>query len=227
VGVIEETDSDDAKAFKKTFDALSLVKCPVRHEDDYHIFRTGPCKGVCFVTDDSRFFIHGRMAVKGNGGGTYPDHYLEMIDYVFGPEPNTIEACARTVKVDNIRTAFTVDTNPDFEPSWVGDAQTLNGIDLNRFNRYRTDPPYNEDTAKKMYGTELPNFKRLEEAAARVCKVGSLIFLLLGPTNYQQVPPGVIRVGLIYISVIPNNETRALNIYYKFAEADPGQATLF
>jgi hypothetical protein len=70
-----------------------------------------------------------------------------------------------------------------------------------------------------MYGTDLPNFKRLVEAGARVCKVGSLLFLLLGPDNYQHVPEGVMRVGLIYISVIPNNETRALNIYYKYADS--------
>lgn len=208
----------------------------------------GPVKGVCFVTDETRYFIHGRAAVKGNGGGTYPDHYLEMIDYVFGPEKNTIEACARTVRVDNLRTAFTIDSqiwcpcerceqckkgqgrigclNPVY-PSLSTNAETLLGVDLGRFNRYRADPPYNEAAAKAKYGTTLPNFKKLIDAAARVCKIGSLIFLLLGPDNYQHVPAGVMRVGLIYISVIPNNETRALNIYYKFAEADEGQSRLF
>ena len=66
--------------------------------------------------------------------------------------------------------------------------------------------------------TGLPSFIRMLEAGSRVCKVGSILSLLLGPTNYQFCPPGVVRIGLVYISVIPNNETRAWNIYYKHAE---------
>lgn len=203
---------------QEQFNVLSLVKAKAIRDGSYSIFKTEPCKGICFVTDETPYFIHGRMAVKGNAGGTYPDHYLEMIDNVFGKEPNTIEVCSRTVQVDSERTAFTVDLNPDFKPSVVSDGQVLAGVPSNRFNRWRSDPPYNPDTAKRMYGTDLPNFKRLLEAGARVCKTGSLMFLLLGPDNYQHVPDGVMRIGLIYISVIPNNETRALNIYYKYAD---------
>jgi len=203
---------------QETFDVLKLVKAKIIRDANYSIFRTDPCKGICFVTDETPYFIHGRMAVKGNAGGAYPDHYLDFIDAVFGKEYNTIEACSRNVKVEVGRTAFTVDVNPDFQPSIVGDAQILAGVPNGRFHRWRCDPPYNPDTAKKMYGTDLPNFKCLVEAGARVCKVGSLLFLLLGPDNYQHVPEGVMRVGLIYISVIPNNETRALNIYYKYAD---------
>jgi hypothetical protein len=211
------------------FEVLKLVKCKTIRDADYTLFRTGPCKGVCFVTDDTRYFIHGRMAVKGNGGGAYPDHYLDMIDYVFGAEPNTIEVCSRTVEVDSKRTAFSVDLDPEkkFNPSLRTDGQVLQGVDNGIYSRYRADPPYNISTAKSMFGTDLPNFKRLVEAGARVCKVGSLLFLLLGPDNYQHCPAGVMRVGLITISVIPNNELRCLNVYYKFAEADPDQERLF
>ncbi|MGE5661339.1 MAG: hypothetical protein ACM3X1_03745 [Ignavibacteriales bacterium] len=53
------------------------------------------------------------------------------------------------------------------------------------YNRWRCDPPYNKDTARKMYGTDLPKPIRLLEAGARVCKKHSLLFLLPGPVNYQ------------------------------------------
>ena len=46
------------------------------------------------------------------------------------------------------------------------------------------------NTAQKMFGTELPNTGRLLKAGARVCKEGSLMFLLLGPKNYQICPFG-------------------------------------
>jgi hypothetical protein len=70
-----------------------------------------------------------------------------------------------------------------------------------------------------MYGTDLPSTKKLLKAGARICKVGSLMFLLLGPQNYQWVPEGVKRIGWISLTVVPNNEVRCLHIYYKYADA--------
>ncbi|MGB7639053.1 MAG: hypothetical protein WBL88_15945, partial [Nitrososphaeraceae archaeon] len=46
-----------------------------------------------------------------------------------------------------------------------------------------------------MYNTSLPETAKLLKAGARVCKVGSLMFLLLGPVNYQICPQGVKRIG--------------------------------
>lgn len=58
---------------------------------------------------------------------------------------------------------------------------------------------------------------RNHKAGARVCQVGSLMFLLLGPQNYQMCPIGVKRIGYVDITVVPNNEIRCLNIFYKYA----------
>jgi hypothetical protein len=112
---------------------------------------------------------------------------------------------------------FTVDINPETKPDLTDDAQTLAGVPDNKFNRWRCDPPYNQNTAQKMYGTNLPITTKLLKAGARVCKVGSLMFLLLGPQNYQWCPLGVKRIGLILITIVPNSELRALNIFYKYA----------
>jgi hypothetical protein len=69
-----------------------------------------------------------------------------------------------------------------------------------------------------MYGTDLPNPIKLLKAGARVCKTGSLMFLLPGPQNIQICPKAVKRIGYVNITVVPNNEMRVLNIYYKFGE---------
>jgi hypothetical protein len=66
-----------------------------------------------------------------------------------------------------------------------------------------------------MYGTSLPDVGKLLKATARVVKPKSLIFLLLGNVNRQAVPTDLKRIGHITISVVPNNESRALHIYYK------------
>ena len=77
----------------------------------------------------------------------------------------------------------------------VDDAQYLTKVSDSRFNRWRADPPYNQATAMAMYGTELPITGELLKSGARVCRPRSLLFLLLGPQNYQWCPSGVKRIG--------------------------------
>ena len=160
--------------------------------------------------------------MKGRNGGSYPYKLPELINNLFGEEENTIEVCSGSIKGRNVSSSpsapFTVDINPAMNQDYVGDAQVLKGIANGTYSRWLGDPPYNPKNAKKMYGTDLPNPLRLLEAGARVCKSGSLMFLLLG-NSYQHHPKGVKRIGCIAISVIPNNEVRFLNIYLKYEDA--------
>ncbi len=70
--------------------------------------------------------------------------------------------------------------------------------------------------AFRMYHTPLPITSKLLTAGARVVKPGSLMFLLLGPQNYQYCPKGIKRIGWICCTIVPNNELRALHIFYKY-----------
>jgi len=209
------------------FNILDIIKCKYTFQPDgnnnkFYTILASPASGVLHVNEESRYFIHGSISMRGKGGGSYAYNYLGMIDRVFGSEKNTIEVCSGSIKGRNVSSSpsapFTVDINPAMKPDYVGDAQKLDGISSGIFNRWRGDPPYNNKTARKMYGTELPSPIRLLEAGARVCKPGSLMFLLLG-NSYQHHPKGVKRIGCIAISVIPNNEVRFLNIYLKYEDA--------
>ena len=203
---------------KKAFNVMNLIRCPLeafpKDNPDIYVIRPKPLKGVLFVSFDNLGFISGQIRVRGKGGGEYPFHYLEMIDNVFGREENTIEVCSGNVN----RGCFTVDINPKTKPRIVDDGQTLAKIPNEIFNRWRCDPPYNQGTARKMYGTDLPKPIRLLEAGARVCKPNSLLFLLLGPTNYQWHPKGTRRIAYIDMTVVPNNEVRCLNVFYKYGD---------
>ena len=55
------------------------------------------------------------------------------------------------------------ETNPDL----ADDAQKLSSVPNYRFDRWRGDPPYNINTAKKIYGTSLPSSIELLQAGAR------------------------------------------------------------
>ena len=150
--------------------------------------------------------------MRGREGGKYPFNYPETIDRLFGKVDNIIEVCSGSVKRD----CYSVDINPETKPDLVSDGQKLSTIPDGKFSRWQCDPPYNYQTAKDMYGTELPVTGKLLKAGARVCRVGSLMFLLLGPKNYQMCPAGVKRIGWIAITVVPNNEIRCLHIFYKY-----------
>ena len=42
-----------------------------------------------YITDDNPGFISGHVRMRSKNVGRYPFHYLEMIDSIFGYEPNT------------------------------------------------------------------------------------------------------------------------------------------
>lgn len=213
----------------------NLIKCKYEsvnssnnNHKKYFIMSADPATGILYITENSPGFISGHLRMRGKNGGKYPYKYLEMIDNVFGKEENTIEVCSGSVKgrggatmsgeSASLSSCFTVDINPDTNPDLVADGQKLEQIPNGRFNRWRCDPPYNATTAKEMYGTDLPNTTKLLNAGARVCRPGSLMFILLGPKNYQICPNGVKRIGYVNITVVPNNESRCLNIFYKYAD---------
>jgi len=218
---------------------IDLIKCkyhifPITEQQNndnnnkYFIISASPATGILFATQSNLEFISGHVRLRGKDEGRYPYNYLQMIDNIFGKEENTVEVCSRSVKgrarcecgeEGEGAPCFTVDINPETKPDLVADGQKLDGIPNNIFNRWRCDPPYNPETAKKMYRTGLPVTGELLKAGARVCKVGSLMFLLLGPQNYQWCPAGVKRIGWVAITVVPNNELRALHIFYKYANS--------
>ena len=186
----------------------------------YFAVPADPATGLLYVTENNPGFISGHIRMRGRRNGQYPYHYLQMIDSIFGKEEDTIEVCSGMVRKNytlNGNHCVTVDINPKTNPDLVADGQALSSIANSTFNRWRCDPPYRMETAREMFGTDLPATIKLLNAGARVCKVGSLMFLLLGPKNYQMCPQGVKRIGWIGLTVVPNNEVRSLNIYYKYA----------
>jgi hypothetical protein len=196
-------------------DVLGFIKIDGTPIGDGIVFNADPAIGSILLQNN---FLSGHLRMRGKGEGTYPFKYLEFIDKVFGAESNTIEVCSRTVKGRNIgESCFTVDINPECKPDLVADGQDLAEIRDNTLCRYRCDPPYNEKRAREMYDTNVPSLSQLLAEGARVVKPGSLMFLLCSQ-NRQSCPPNIKRIGFIYISVVPNNETRILNIYVKLPE---------
>jgi hypothetical protein len=212
-----------------SINVLDLIKCdhyivpPTKNTTNkdknvQSIVLTTPVVGNTYITNHNTRFLSGQIRLRGRGDGRYPFYLLEMIDNMFGVVKNTVEVCSGSVRGTKDSPCTTVDINPDTKPDIVDDGQFLRRIQNNKFRRWRCDPPYNEYTARTMFGTTLPSTIKLLKAGSRVCKIGSLMFLFLGPKNYQWCPPGVKRIGIILATIVPNNEVRCLNIYYKYAD---------
>ena len=192
---------------------LIRPKCLVDLGEDYTVVPAKPATGLLYITKGNPSFISGHLRMRGRSNGRYPYRYLEMINEVFGPEENAIEVCSNSIS--NSAAKFTVDINPDCKPDLVCNGEKLEGVVANTFNRWRCDPPYNKITAREIFKTSLPNTHRLLQAGAKIIKPRSLMFLLLSPQNYQICPHGVKRIGWIAITIVPNNELRALHIFFK------------
>ena len=59
-----------------------------------------------------------------------------------------------------------------------------------------------------------PQDKKLLTEVARAIKKGSLMFFLLGTPNYHYCLKEIERIGMIFITIVPNNEIRTY-IYHK------------
>jgi hypothetical protein len=79
---------------------LNLVKCThhIRYDEKYIITHAYPATGILHITDNSPFFITGKVSMRGRDGGRYPYKYEEMIDHLFGIENNRIEVCSGSVR---------------------------------------------------------------------------------------------------------------------------------
>jgi ribosomal protein L31 len=159
----------------------------------------------------------------GRKNEQYPFRYRKMLEEIFGmcsSSGEQVEVCSGWIS--NKPSLVTVDLNPERHPTYLGDGQSLPNEWSNRFDRWYCDPPYNKRTAEKMYGTMLPTSSKLLTEGARVTKPGGLLFLLLGDVNMQWHPEGTTRIGWIVLSIIPNQEARAIHIYLKNAGAITG-----
>jgi hypothetical protein len=194
----------------KTIQVNSIIRAKSLQYEGYDIINCQPAKGLVYLINN---FLSGHIRVRGTPNGQYPYNYKEMIDNIFGVANNAIEVCSNSIEGNSNLT--TVDIRPDTNPNYVADGQIMPMFQDGTFDRWYCDPPYNEVNALKMYDTRMPSRQKLLKEGARVIKKGSLMFFLLGAVNYQYCPKEIERIGMIFITVVPNNEIRTLNIYHK------------
>jgi hypothetical protein len=123
-----------------------------------------------FVAEDGRvvgtWIMGNDYRVRSEYYGGYPAGYLRRIRALFPEKERALHLFSGRVDL----AAFpgdTVDINPELEPTYLDDAQTLEGVPLGDYDLILADPPYSVEDCEH-YGTSMVSRNKVMRALARV-----------------------------------------------------------
>jgi hypothetical protein len=109
-----------------------------------------------FLAEDGRIvgtWIMGNdYRVKSEYYGGYPAGYLRRIKSLFPDKQRTLHLFSGKVDL-SVFPGDTVDINPDLNPTYVDDAQTLERVPLEIYDLVLADPPYSVEDAERYQTT--------------------------------------------------------------------------
>jgi hypothetical protein len=110
-----------------------------------------------FVAEDGRvvgtWIMGNDYRVQTGYYGGYPAGYLRRIRALFPDKRRILHIFSGKVDLAALP-GDTVDIHPDLGPTYVDDAQRLEGVPLETYDLILADPPYSEDDAER-YGTTM------------------------------------------------------------------------
>lgn len=168
-----------------------------------------------FVGGDGRLvgtWIMGNdYRVKSEFYGGYPNTYLPRVRSLFREKKRVLHLFSG--KVDT--TAYpgdTVDVNPDLNPTYSDDAQSLLNVPLSKYDLVMCDPPYSTEDAEH-YKTSMVKRNKVMQALGRV-KPGTHIVWL------DQVLPMWRKdtfdlIGIVGIVRSTNHRFRVMSVFHR------------
>jgi hypothetical protein len=92
--------------------------------------------------------------------GGYPATYLRRVAALFPEKQRALHLFSGKVNLE-VFPGDTVDINPDLNPTYVDDAQTLEGVPLENYDLVLADPPYSVEDAEHYQTTMIKRNKVL------------------------------------------------------------------
>lgn len=102
---------------------------------------------------------------KSKYKGSFPLHFEKKLWKALGEPKKVLHPFGGMAEIGD-----RVDVNEDVNPTWVGDAHNLDFIADNTYDLVILDPPYDNEQAKKLYGTKPLKYSKYISEAVRVCK---------------------------------------------------------
>jgi hypothetical protein len=145
---------------------------------DNYVRETGFPRSL-FVAADKRvvgtWIMDNDYRVRSSYYGGYPAGYLKRVRALFPEKRCTLHLFSGKVDL----TAFpgdTVDINPDLEPTYVDDAQSLEHVPLPRYDLVLADPPYSIEDCER-YGTSMVKRNKVMRALQRLSPGTHVVWL--------------------------------------------------
>jgi hypothetical protein len=122
--------------------------------------------------------------VKSGYHGGYPNTYLRRVRALFPDKQRALHVFSGKVDLETFP-GDTVDINPDLNPTFVDDCQTLLNVPLENYDIVLADPPYSGEDADH-YGTTMVKRNCVVKALAR-CRPGThLVWLDMTLPMYRK-----------------------------------------
>lgn len=138
---------------------------------DYYTLVTGFPRSL-FVAEDGRvvgtWIMGNDYRVKSSYYGGYPAGYLRRIGALFPDKRSVLHLFSGKVDVD-VMPGDTVDINPDLNPTYIDNAQTLTNVPLRNYDLVMVDPPYSIEDAERYQTTMVKRnvvMRALEQTSA-------------------------------------------------------------
>lgn len=135
------------------FDASSPLS--LQDRIDNYVRETGFPRSL-FIGDDGRIvgtWIMGNdYRVKSGYYGGYPAGYLRRVRALFPDKRSVLHVFSGKVDLAALP-GDTVDVNPELQPTYVDDAQSLCQVPLDQYDLVLADPPYSVEDAERYQTT--------------------------------------------------------------------------
>jgi hypothetical protein len=132
-----------------------------------------------FLSEDGRvvgtWIMGNDYRVRSAYYGGYPAGYLRRVAALFPERRRVLHLFSGKVDLAALP-GDTVDINPDLEPTFLDDAQTLGAVPLERYDLVLADPPYSVEDAER-YRTTMVKRNRVMRALQRLPAGAHVVWL--------------------------------------------------
>ena len=168
-----------------------------------------------YVSPDGRivgtWIMGNAYGVKSGYYGGYPAGYLKRVKALFPDKQNPLHVFSGRVD-QSVWPGDTVDLNPEMEPTYLDDAQSLENVPLNNYDIILADPPYSVEDAEH-YQPTMVKRNKVMNALSRVVQGTHVVWLDQVLPMYRKVDWRI--VGVIGMVKSTNHRFRVITIFEK------------
>ena len=179
---------------------------------NHYVEKTGYPRSL-FISEDGRivgtWIMGNNYRVKSGYYGGYPHGYLSRVRALFPDKAAPLHVFSGRVD-QSAWPGDTVDLNPDMEPTYLDDAQSLDDVPLHLYDIVLADPPYSVEDAEHYMPTMVKRNKVLKALAK--CVAGTHVVWLDQVLPMYRKDEWAVR-GVIGMVKSTNHRFRVVTIF--------------